>query len=111
MTQYIGANVDNTHIYKDVKFVENTVDIEDHGIATYNEGTIAHEAQASAVWAKVIEGLTAEQIMKITLAALAGKRAGIGTATETYYAPDGTTPRISLTPTDANGNGTPVVTP
>ena len=67
---------------------------------------------ATAVWAKAIEGsLTAEQMQRILLAALAGKRAGIGSATETYYAPNGTTPRITLTPTDANGNGTPVVTP
>jgi len=48
--------------------------------------------------------------MKVTLAALAGKRAGIGTATETYYAQDDVTPVITLTP-DANGNGTPTVTP
>ncbi|OGT06108.1 MAG: hypothetical protein A2143_09275 [Gallionellales bacterium RBG_16_57_15] len=51
---YIGANVDNTHIYKDVKFVENGVDIEDHGVATYNEATVVQEAQATAVWAKAL---------------------------------------------------------
>jgi hypothetical protein len=67
-------------------------------------------AIASAVWATALEsGLTAEQITRIMFAALAGKRAGIGTATETYYGQDGVTPRITLTPTDAHGNGTPIV--
>ena len=55
-------------------------------------------------WAKVLEGLTAEEMMRVMLAALAGKRTGLGTATETYMAQDGTTPRITLTP-DQYGNG------
>lgn len=64
---------------------------------------------ASSVWSKVLEGtLTAEQLQRVLLAALAGKREGLGTATETYYGRDGVTPRITLTP-DANGNGTPTV--
>jgi hypothetical protein len=65
-------------------------------------------AVATEVWAKAIEGLTAEEIMRITLAALAGKRQGLGTATETYLAQDGVTPRITLTP-DVNGNGVPTL--
>ena len=61
-------------------------------------------------WSKALEGLTAEQMMRVMLAALAGKREGLGTATEQYMARDGVTPRITLTP-DANGNGTPTVNP
>lgn len=65
---------------------------------------------AEAVWAKAIGGtFTAEQMQRIMFSALAGKRAGIGSATETYYdVSDGITPRITLAP-DANGNGVPIV--
>ena len=64
---------------------------------------------ASSVGARVIEGaLTADQIERIKLAALAGKRQGLGTATEQYMGVDGVTPRITLTP-DVNGNGLPTV--
>ncbi len=63
---------------------------------------------AESVWAHALEGLTAEQIMRVMLAALAGKRQGLGTATEEYMAQDGVTPRITLT-ADAEGNGTPII--
>jgi hypothetical protein len=63
---------------------------------------------ASAVWAKALEGLTAEEMMRVMLAALAGKREGLGTPTEQYMGRDGVTPRITLT-ADVNGNGTPTV--
>ena len=66
------------------------------------------EQTAEAVWSKSLESLTAEEMMRIMLAALAGKRQGLGTATETYLAQDGTTPRITLT-ADAEGNGTPTL--
>lgn len=66
------------------------------------------DAIATAVWSKVLEGFTAEEMMRIMFAALAGKREGIGSAVEYYMATDGVTPRITFTP-DANGNGTPVV--
>lgn len=73
-------------------------------------GTAPTAAQnAAAVWSSTLEGsLSAEQITRILLAALAGKRDGIGTTTERYYGQDGTTPRITLTP-DQYGNGTPTV--
>ena len=62
------------------------------------------------MWAEVLEGtLTAAQIQRIKLAALAGKRQGLGTATEAYLAQDGVTPRVTFTPSDAAGNGTTVV--
>lgn len=65
---------------------------------------------AAAVWSYILEGaLTAEQMQRIMLAALAGKRSGLGTATEQYMGLDGTTPRVTFTPSDAAGNGTTVV--
>jgi hypothetical protein len=61
------------------------------------------------IWTNPVEGsMTAEQMMRVIMAALAGKRSGLGTATEVYAGVDGVTPRITLTPTDAAGNGTPV---
>lgn len=65
------------------------------------------DAIAAAVWSTALETFTAEEMMRIMFAALSGKRAGIGTATETYYGVDEVTARITLTP-DSNGNGTPV---
>jgi len=66
------------------------------------------EMAGNAVWQRALEGLTAEEMMRIMLAALAGKRSGLGTDTEVYAGVDGITTRITLTPTDAAGNGTPV---
>lgn len=66
------------------------------------------EQNATAVWTKIIEGLTAEEMMRVLLAASAGKRQGLGTATETYMARDGITPRITITP-DSSGNGVPII--
>lgn len=79
-------------------------------VVTSGSGVTAQDKTdiIDGTWAKAIEGLTAEQMMRVMLAALAGKRAGIGTATETYYGQNGTTPRITLTP-DAQGNGIPTV--
>lgn len=65
-------------------------------------------AIAETVWAHALEGFTAEQMMRIMLAALAGKRLGLGTATEEYMDVSGLVPRITLT-ADAAGNGTPVL--
>ena len=66
-------------------------------------------AIADAVWSKVIEDLRADEMMRIMLAALAGKREGLGTLEEIYYGVDGVKQRIVFTPTDANGNGDPVI--
>lgn len=63
---------------------------------------------AATVWAHALEGMTAEQMMRIMLAALAGKRQGLGTSTEIHYGQDGTTPRITFS-ADAEGNGTPIL--
>jgi hypothetical protein len=62
---------------------------------------------ANAVWAQLIEnGKSAEDIMRIKLAGISGDRRGVGTSTEEYLSEDGSKPRITLTPTDENGNGT-----
>lgn len=50
---------------------------------------------ADAVWQRGVEaGLSAESMLRIALAALAGKTSGIGTSEETYYGLDGDTPRV-----------------
>jgi len=71
---------------------------------------ITAQAIATAVWAETLDVITAEQTMKVVLAALAGKRAGIGTATERYYDSAGTAAVVTFAP-DARGNGIPTVTP
>jgi len=59
---------------------------------------------ADAVWQRVVEsGLTAEQMLRIIMAPLAGKADGIGTTTERYFAQDGVTPRVTAT-FDAQSN-------
>lgn len=59
---------------------------------------------AQAVWQRAVEsGLSAEQMLRITLATLAGKSSGIGSDTETYYGRDGTTPRLTVQ-FDSQGN-------
>ena len=97
-------------LHHDMHVFGNTPgDIRDLAADTYREEFVNLDAQASAIWAKAIEGLTAEEMLRVMLASLAGKRAGIGTATETYYNVAGTTPRVTFAPTDANGNGTPTL--
>jgi hypothetical protein len=60
-------------------------------------------------WASVLEsGLSAGDILRVVLSAVAGKREGIGSAVETYYGQDGTTIRIEFAH-DANNNGTPFI--
>lgn len=62
------------------------------------------EQIAEAVWRRVLEaGLTAEQMMRIMLAPLAGKASGIGTDEETYFGRDGVTPRV-VSQFDSAGN-------
>lgn len=68
-------------------------------------------ADLAAIWddIEIEPGISPRMALRILLAAVGGKRVGLGTATEQYMAQDGTTPRITFSPTDANGNGTPVV--
>jgi len=63
---------------------------------------------ADAVWAKVLEGpLTAEQIQRIVLSAMAGETSGLGTGNEHYLAQDGNKIRIDAI-FDATSNRTSV---
>lgn len=85
--------------------VQYTVPVQAQGISTSGGGG----ATAAQVWQQPIEGsLSAEQMLRIVVAALSGRTAGIGTSTEQYLSADGATPRIAAT-FDANGNRTSVV--
>ena len=65
-------------------------------------------AGVDAILDDVVEGtLTLRQIMRISLAALAGKSSGGGTATLLFTGADGATTRITAT-VDANGNRTAI---
>lgn len=62
------------------------------------------EQSAAATWGRAIEGvMTAESLVRIILAALTGKTAGIGTPTEHYRDAADTKDRVVAT-FDANGN-------
>ncbi len=69
---------------------------------------VSSRATTAAIWAHLVEELSAEEILRIALAALAGKTAGIGSTSETYLAQDGVTSRINAT-FDSNNNRTTVV--
>jgi len=57
-----------------------------------------------AVWQELIEaGYTAEQLLRIIAAGIAGETTGVGTSTEVYKGVDGTTDRITTT-FDLNNN-------
>ena len=104
-----NANVVGTNIESECFFDDNGLgDYLDNGTNTTIQALAEATGTAAAVWQRQLEGLTAEGIMRITLAALAGKREGLGTAQEKYMGQDGVTPRITFTP-DSNGNGTPVL--
>jgi hypothetical protein len=51
--------------------------------------------------------MTAEQVLRVMLATLAGKSAGVGTDTEQFMGRDGTTVRLAAT-FDAQNNRTDV---
>lgn len=66
------------------------------GLTTANVG--------QAVWQELIEaGYTAEQLLRIIAAGIAGETTGVGTSTEVYKGVDGTTDRITTT-FDLNNN-------
>jgi hypothetical protein len=81
------------------------------GLIVAGSGVTAGDVSdiVEGVWGRAVETLTAEEIMRILLAGIGGKRQGLGTATEEYMAQDGTTPRITLSGFDAEGNGTPAL--
>jgi len=66
-------------------------------------------AVTDAVWERIIEGgYSAEEMLKISGAVLAGKVSGAGTGTEVFKGVDGVTDRITST-VDDDGNRTEVV--
>jgi hypothetical protein len=84
-----------------------TGDIADIPAAPSAASVASATVAANAV--RIIDGaITVAEKERIEFAALAGKRQGLGTATEQYMAQDGTTPRITFVP-DSNGNGTPTL--
>jgi hypothetical protein len=70
----------------------------------------AGSADPEAVWEgfALEAGLTPGAMLRIVMAAVAGRTEGIGTATERYFSADGTKPRITAT-FDSLGNRTTVV--
>jgi hypothetical protein len=59
---------------------------------------------AAAVWSRLVEGgLSAEEILRVLLAPLAGKSTGTGTSSEAFLSQDGSTERVRAT-FDAQGN-------
>lgn len=65
-------------------------------------------ATAAQVWQYAIEnGLSAEVLMRVMVAALAGKTAGVGTTNELYKSVDGLTNRLNVD-FDGSGNRTTV---
>jgi hypothetical protein len=109
--QYVVRCIGANHNLADVKVLNQTSLVigNSAGLIEVATGAGPSAAQvAAAVWQQALEGLTAEEMMRIMVAALAGKRQGLGTATEEYMAQDGVTPRITLT-ADAEGNGTPII--
>jgi len=69
--------------------------------------TDAPAPSVADIWAHAIEGLTAEEIMRVTLAVLAGKVSGAGSGVETFKGVDGTVSRVVST-VDSAGNRTEV---
>ena len=113
------SNVRNLIAYKANSLTNNkTGNVIEAAVASVLSGTIYGSsgsltgtftaATAAQVWQYLTEGAeSAEQTMRIMRAALAGKRAGLGGPTESYYSKDGTKVRISFPPIDNYGNGTP----
>lgn len=62
---------------------------------------------ATAVWQRVLEGLSAEEMMRVMLAALSGRTTGIGSRSEQYLSRDASKPRLTAE-FDVAGNRTAV---
>lgn len=79
-------------------------------VSTGGGGTAPTAADnAVAVWQAIVEGgMSAEAMMRVLVAAMAGKSSGAGSATETYKSIDGSKARITAT-FDAAGNRSGVV--
>jgi len=72
--------------------------------------TLANAGAGGNPWSAIIEnGMTAEEVLRVIAAVLAGRVSGAGTGTETFVGLDGVTDRVVST-VDANGNRTAVTT-
>lgn len=95
----VGAN----HNIGDVKTV-NQVSLIIGNSAGLIEVPTGAGATPADIWNRAVEGgLTAEQVLRILLAALSGRTTGVGTAQEEYQSVDGSKARIAAT-FDLNGN-------
>jgi len=88
--------------------IRSTVPVQAQGISTSGAPAPTAEQTAGAVWSRLIEGLTAEQMLRVMTAALVGTTTGLGTSTEQYMAQDGSTPRVTAD-FDASNNRINVV--
>ena len=78
-------------------------------IVTGDLSTVSTATQnAAAVWSQVLEGLTAEQMVRIMMSVLSGKVSGAGTGTESFRNIADTADRVVVSTTTA-GNRTAVV--
>lgn len=86
-----------------------TVPVQAQAVSTLGGSAPSASQVADAVWQRALEaGLSAEQIIRVMLSALAGQSTGVGTSTETYLGRNGTTERIVAT-FDGSNNRTTVV--
>lgn len=85
----VKRNPANASTIVNIETYDCTVD----GFSVMAEGA----ATANMTGMEIEASLTLQQAMRVQLAALAGTTSGIGSATEKYYAMDGTTARITAT--------------
>jgi len=82
----------------------SAADVWAYATRTLTGGVPTAEQVAAATWQRAIEGgMSAEELVRIMLAALTGKTTGIGTPTEHYRDAADTKDRVTAT-FDANGN-------
>ena len=88
--------------------VNYAVPVAAQGTSTSGGSAPTVEQISAAVWQRILEnGMSAEAMQRVVLAALVGQTAGIGSATEIYKAQDGATPRITAN-IDGSNNRTRV---
>jgi hypothetical protein len=89
--------------------VNYTVPVQAQGISTTGSTGPTVADIATAVWGNQVEGTyTAEQILRLMSAVLAGKVSGAGTGTEVFRAVNDSTDRVTISVT-SEGNRTKVI--
>jgi len=86
-----------------VTVIQSRVSQMTQAISTSGAPAPTASENAAAVWSRVIEGMQADEIVRILLAANVGRTTGVGTATERYKSLDGLTDRITVS-FDENNN-------